>query len=161
MPLTLLWTLLSYWQPIIWASGAQTTAHQLSAHGVIALGLWLGLENTDLTPTQRRNTWLAVMIPYTLWFAIAWSAAINGIFVTGASTLSAPLLPLAIFLPVIIGVPLLMLSKRVGQVLDAMPATWLVGLQVYRVFGSWAIAALAAWGAVRRCSRCRQVLATC
>jgi hypothetical protein len=58
---------------------------------------------------------------------------------TGASPL--PVLPLAIFLPVIIGAPLLLLSERVGQVLDAMPATWLVALQLYRLFGSWAIAA--------------------
>jgi hypothetical protein len=78
------------------------------------------------------------MIPYTLWFAVAWSAAIHGVFRTGTSL---PLLPLAIWLPVIIGVPLLLLSKRVGQVLDAMPATWLVALQLYRVFGSWALAA--------------------
>jgi hypothetical protein len=48
---------------------------------------------------------------------------------------------LAIFLPVIIGAPLLLLSKWVGQVLDAMPATWLVALQLYRVFGSWALVA--------------------
>src|SRR5262249_53614135 len=66
-PLTLLWTLLTYWQPIIPASGVQTTAHQLMAHGLIALGLWLGLERTELTPGQRRATWLAGMIPYTLW----------------------------------------------------------------------------------------------
>ena len=33
-----------------------------------------------------------------------------------------PSLPLAIFLPVMIGAPLLLLSKRMGQVLDAMPA---------------------------------------
>ena len=36
----------------------------------------------------------------------------------------------------IIGAPLLLLSKRMGQLLDAMPTTWLVALQVYRVFGS-------------------------
>jgi hypothetical protein len=137
--LTALWILLIYWQPIIPASGVPTTAHQLTAHGLIALGLWLGLESTDLTPGQRRTTWLAVMIPDTLWFAVAWSAAINSVFRTGTSPL--PLLPLAIFLPVIIGAPLLLLSKRVGQVLDAMPATWLVALQLYRVFGSWALAA--------------------
>ena len=47
----------------------------------------------------------------------------------------------AIFLPVIIGAPLLLFSKRIGQVLDAMPASWLVALQLYRVFGSWALAA--------------------
>jgi hypothetical protein len=110
------------------------------AHGVIAVGLWLGLESTDLTPGQRRTTWLAVMIPYTLWFAVAWSAAINGVFRTGASPSPVPL-PLAIFLPVVIGAPLLLLSKRVGQVLDAMPETWLVALQLYRVFGSFALAA--------------------
>jgi hypothetical protein len=52
------------------------------------------------------------------------------------------LLPLAIWLPVIIGAPILLLSQRVGQVLDAMPASWLVAVQLYRVFGSWAIAAV-------------------
>jgi hypothetical protein len=138
VPLTLLWILLIYRQPIISASGVPTTVHQLMAHGLIALGLWLGLESTDLTWDQRRTTWLAVMIPYTLWMAVAWSGAINGVFRTGTRF---PALPLAIFLPVIIGAPMLLLSKRVGQVLDAMPASWLVALQLYRVFGSWALAA--------------------
>jgi len=138
VPLTLLWILLIYWQPIISASGVPTTIHQLMAHGLIALGLWLGLESTDLTSDQRRTTWLAIMIPYTLWMAVAWNGAINGAFRTGTRL---PALPLAIFLPVIIGAPLLLLSKRVGQVLDAMPASWLVALQLYRVFGGWALAA--------------------
>ena len=128
------------------------------AHGLIAVGLWLGLESTDLTPGQRRTTWLAVMVPFTLWFAVAWSAAINGVFLTGASPL--PLLPLAIFLPVIIGAPLLLLSKRVGQVLDAMPATWLVALQLYRVFGSW-LSLPGCVGCCPACSRCRRELAMC
>jgi hypothetical protein len=138
-PLTLLWTLLTYWEPIITASGVQTTAHQLTAHSLIALGLWLGLERTDLTAGQRRTTWLAVIIPYTLWFSVAWSTAVDGGFRASASPV--PFLPLAIFLPLVIGAPLLMWSKRVGQVLDAMPATWLVALQVYRIFGGWALAA--------------------
>jgi len=138
VPLTLLWILLIYWQPAISASGVPTTAVRLVVYGLIAVGLWLGLESTDLTPSQRRTTWLAVMIPYTLWMAVAWSGAINGVFRTGTGL---PALPLAIFLPVIIGAPLLLLSKRVGEVLDAMPASWLVALQLYRVFGSWALAA--------------------
>ena len=138
-PLTTLWILMIYRWPAIPASGVPTTTHQLAAHGLIALGLWLGLEHTSLTPDQRRATWLAIFIPDTLWFAVAWSAAINGAFRTDASPL--PVLPLAIFLPVIIGAPLLLLSKRVGQVLDAMPASWLVALQLFRVFGSWALAA--------------------
>ena len=137
-PLTALWIVLIYWQPIIQTSGVPTTLHQLTVHGFVALGLWLGLERTDLTPDQRCTSWLAVMIPYTLWFAVAWSAAIHGAFRTGTSL---PLLPVAIWLPLIIGVPLLLLSKRIGEVLDAMPATWLVALQLYRVFGSWALVA--------------------
>src|SRR5258708_22738406 len=36
----------------------------------------------------------------------------------------------------IIGAPLLLSSRRVGQLLDGMPTTWLVALQLYRVFGS-------------------------
>ena len=139
IPLVALWIVLIYWQPIIPTSGVPTTAHQLTAHALIAVGLWLGLESTDLTPGERRTTWLAVMIPDTLWFAVVWSAAINGAFRTNASPL--PMLPLAIFVPVMIGAPLLLLSKRVGRVLDAMPASWLVALQLYRIFGSWALAA--------------------
>ncbi|MDX8504652.1 MFS transporter [Mesorhizobium captivum] len=138
-PLTALWLLLIYRWPTIPASGVPTTAHQLAAHGLIALGLWLGLEHTSLTPGQRRATWLAIMIPDTLWFTVAWSAAINGVF--HPDTTSLPVLPSAIFLPVIIGAPLLLFSKRIGQVLDAMPASWLVAVQLYRVFGSWALAA--------------------
>lgn len=139
IPSTALWTALLYWMPVIPTSGVPVTALQLMIHGLVAVGLWLGLENTDLTPGQRRTTWLAVMIPDTLWFAVVWSAAINGVFRASASPL--PFLPLAIFLPAMIGAPLLLVSKRVGQVLDGMPASWLVALQLYRVFGSWALAA--------------------
>ena len=139
VPFTVLWTWLIYSLPVLPESGLPALAVRLMVHGLIAFGLWLGLERTDLTPGQRRTTWLAIMVPFTLWAAVAWTAAIDGVFRTGASPL--PLLPSAIFLPVIIGAPLLLLSKRVGQVLDAMPATWLVALQLYRVFGSWALAA--------------------
>ena len=134
IPFTVLWTWLIYSLPVVPESGLPAIAVRLMVLALVALGLWLGLERTDLTPDQRRTTWLAIMVPFTLWSAVAWTAAINGVFRTGASAL--PLLPLTIFLPVIIGAPLLLLSKRVGQLLDAMPTAWLVALQLYRVFGS-------------------------
>src|SRR6516225_525705 len=133
IPMTALWLGLTYSFPIVSASGVQTVAVRVFIHMLLALGLWLGLERTDLTPGQRRNFWLAVLIPYTLWLAVVWSAAINGLFLPRLSPV--PLLPLAIFLPVIIGTPILLRSKRMGQVLDAMPASWLIALQLYRVFG--------------------------
>jgi hypothetical protein len=134
IPLTALWIVLNYAFPIIGASGAPTVASRLTIHVVIALGLWLGLERAELTPTQRRNVWLAVMIPFTLWLAVIWSAAINGFFKPGVS--AVPRVPLAQFVPVIIGAPILLLSRRIGQVLDAMPASWLIALQLVRVLGS-------------------------
>jgi hypothetical protein len=137
---TAIWIALIYRLPIIPTSGVPTTTHQLSVHLVVALGAWLGLSRTDLSPSERRTLWLALMIPYTLWFALVWSASINGAFHADLPS-RVPLLPLAIFLPVVIGAPLLLRSSRVGRVLDAMPASWLVALQVYRVFGSFALAA--------------------
>ncbi len=134
VPFTALWTWLIYSFPVLPESGLAALAVRLMVHGLIALGLWLGLEHTDLTPGQRRATWLVIMVPVTLWAAVAWTAAINGVFRTGASPL--PMLPAAILLPVIIGAPLLLLSKRMGQLLDAMPTTWLIALQLYRIFGS-------------------------
>jgi hypothetical protein len=54
-----------------------------------------------------------------------------------------PLLPLAIFLPVVIGAPLLLGSRRIGRLLDATPPAWLIALQLYRVFGAvWLVGAL-------------------
>jgi hypothetical protein len=121
---TVLWTWLIYSLPAFQDSGLPALAVRLIVHALIALGLWLGLELTGFTAGQRRTTWLAIMVPLTLWAAVAWTAAINGVFRAGVSRL--PLLPSVIFLPVIIGAPVLLLSKRVGQLLDAMPATWLV-----------------------------------
>lgn len=134
VPLTVGWTVLNFAVPAIAASGAPTALARLFIHTLIALGLWLGLERAELTPSQRRNTWLAVMIPFTIWAGVIWGAAINGFFRPGLSPI--PLLPTAIFVPVIVGVPLVLRSKRLGQVLDAMPPTWLVALQAYRVLGA-------------------------
>jgi hypothetical protein len=83
--------LLTYRWPAIPSSGIPTTTHQLAAHGLIALGLWLGLEYMSLTPGQRRATRLAIMTPDTLWFAVGWSAAINGVFRPATTPLPVPL----------------------------------------------------------------------
>jgi hypothetical protein len=55
VPLTVLWMLLIYWRPAVPDSGLLAMAVRLIVHGLIALGLWLGLEGTDLTPGQRRT----------------------------------------------------------------------------------------------------------
>jgi hypothetical protein len=133
VPLTALWIALNYAFPVIGASGASTVAARLTVHVMIALGLWLGLERAELTSSQRRNVWLAVMIPFTLWLAVIWSAAIGGTFKPGAAAI--PVLPIATLGPVALALPILLRSRRIGEVLDAMPASWVVALQVLRVNG--------------------------
>src|SRR6201997_4635451 len=84
-PLTAFWIGLNYWVPGLQASGVPSTASRLAIHIAIVLGLWLALERTELPPRQRLAVWLAVIVPYTLWLAVIWSAAINGAFRPGNS----------------------------------------------------------------------------
>src|SRR2546430_17526428 len=100
VPFTVLWTWLIYSLPVLVESGLPALTVRLMVHGLIVLGLWLGLERTDLTPGQRRTTWLAIMVPFTLWAAVSWTAAINCGFRPGPSPL--PVLPSATFLPLVI-----------------------------------------------------------
>ena len=65
IPFTVLWTWLIYSLPMLLESGIATLTVRLMVHGLIALGLWLGLERTDLASNQRRTTWLAIMVPLT------------------------------------------------------------------------------------------------
>jgi hypothetical protein len=114
-------------------------------HGVILYGLWLGLARAGFDFRQRLATWLAIAIPFTLWLATVWVLAVDGFFARPSG--GPPLIPIAIFLPVVIFVPILLRSKRIGEILDATPPSWLIGLQLYRVFGgiflvAWARGAL-------------------
>jgi hypothetical protein len=123
VPFTALWTWLIYRLPVLPESGLPALTVRLMVHGLIALGLWLGLENTNLTPGQRRTAWLAIVVPFALWAGVAWTAAINGVFRTGASPL--PLLPAAIFLPVIIAA-----SATLFSIIKYIGAAYLVYLGI-------------------------------
>jgi hypothetical protein len=114
-------------------TGIPSAALRLAIHLAILTGLWLGLARTEFSASQRINIWLGVAVPFTLWLAVAWNLAINGFF--QPSVTGFPKLPIAIFAPVIIGLFVLLRSKSIAAVLDATPASWLIALQVYRIFG--------------------------
>ena len=127
--------------PGLQPSGIPTAVRRLLIHAAILLGLWLGLSRTDFPLRVQLGIWLAVVVPFTAWLAIVWPLAINGAFQTRLAG-GVTMVPIAIFAPVAIAVPVLMLSRRIGSVLDATPASWLVGIQLYRVVG---VLFLVAW----------------
>jgi hypothetical protein len=100
----------------------------------ILIGLWAALRRTDLTPAARTGTWLAIALALATWFVFIWNAALAGAFEPRPGVL--PFLPVAIVLPIIIALPLLTRSQRIAAAIDAAPASWLIGLQVYRVVGA-------------------------
>jgi hypothetical protein len=99
----------------------------------ILTGLWVALRRADLTPARRTGTWLAVALPLVAWFVFIWNVAAAGAL--EARPGAPPFLPVAIVLPIIIALPLLTRSQRIAVAIDAAPASWLIGLQVYRVLG--------------------------
>jgi hypothetical protein len=130
--ITALYVAVTFTVPAINA-GVLTVFIRLAVHVFIALGLWLGLERSALAPSERRATWVAVMVPLTLWLAVAWSAAVNGFFDT---TDSDRMILFVRLISTIIGVPILLGSRRIGQVLDAIPAGWIIALQLFRLQGA-------------------------
>lgn len=131
--------------PALQQTGITQTVVRSTIVALVLIGLWRGLSATNMPATTRRNRWLTVSIALIAWLAVTWTLAVVGVFQQGSG--ADFLLPLAIFLPLIIGLPFLLRSSWLGDVLDVTPPGWLIGLQVYRVFGSvfilaWASAVL-------------------
>ena len=127
-----LWLALNLALPELQATGAASVVIRLAIHTTLLLGLWFGLQRTSFDLAARIRVWLALALPFSAWLALVWWLAVTGAF---RPRPGVPALPIAIFLPVLIALPVLLRSKRIGQLLDATPAAWLIGLQVYRVFG--------------------------
>jgi hypothetical protein len=100
---------------------------------VLLMGLWAGVQRTALRPGARWATWLAVAVLLIAWFGVADWLGRSGVYDTDTGVV--PLLPLAIVAPLAIGLVLTLRSSRLAAVLDAIPQSWLVGVQVYRMLG--------------------------
>ncbi len=122
----------------------RTAVARVLIQAAILIGLWLALIRANLRGTTRVVLWLVIALPFTLWLAVVWALAVNGACqpISG----NGPL-PIAVFAPVLVSLVLLLRSKRVAAVLDAAPPSWLVGVQVFRIFGgiflvNWALGSL-------------------
>ena len=119
--------------PGLQSSGISVIVARTAVHLIVLAGAWAGLSRTSLTPAERRSTWLVISISLTIWHGVAWVIVARGLLLPGATTI--PLLPIMIVVPTALVIALIWRSSRIATLLDAMPASWLVGLQVYRVIG--------------------------
>lgn len=100
---------------------------------VVLYGLWQALGRAEFAAVTRVPVWLAVTMVLAIWIAAAWALAANGTFRRDIGRV--PVLPLAIFLPLLLGLIFVTRSRAVASLLDATPASWLIGVQVYRILG--------------------------
>jgi hypothetical protein len=140
--LAALWVGVNLVFPGLAPTGIPAVVTRLGIHFATLAVFWLGLSRTGFSAGKRVMLWLGVAIPLTLWLALIWNLAVGGAFIPGVARL--PRLPIAIFAPVIVGLLVVWRSKSIAAYLDATPASWLIALQVYRIFGgifivNWAI----------------------
>jgi hypothetical protein len=100
---------------------------------VLLLGLWRALGRAGVARRPALAVWLVVAIPLTLWLGGIWGAAAAGVFEVRPGAI--PRLPIAVVVPVVIGLVAVTRSRRIAAAVDAAPPSWLVGFQVYRVLG--------------------------
>jgi len=129
---TAAWLTLIASVPSLQTGGLSSIVVRFFIQGTILIGLWLALARSGFDARTRVLVWAALAVPYIVWQATVWTLAVRGAFVFAPGI---PAIPLAVFLPLILFIWPLMRSKRVGALLDAMPAQWLIALQAYRVFG--------------------------
>ncbi len=120
--------------PGLQRSGLSVVVARIAVHLILLSGTWAGLARTPLTASERAWTWLAIAVPLTLWHGVTWAIVADGLLLPGATAI--PLLPVMIIVPTAIAITLVARSRRIGTLLDAMPATWLIGVQFYRVIGA-------------------------
>jgi len=100
---------------------------------LLVLGLWWALGRAGVARRPAVAVSLAVAVPLVVWFGAIWDAALAGAFLIQPGRL--PRLPIAVVVPVIIGLVAVTRSRRIAAAVDAAPGSWLIGLQVYRVLG--------------------------
>lgn len=100
---------------------------------VLLFGLWRALGRAGVARRPALAVWLAVAIPLTLWLGGIWAAAAAGAFQVRPGVI--PPLPIAVVVPVVLGLVAVTRSRQIAAAVDAAPLSWLVGFQVYRVLG--------------------------
>jgi hypothetical protein len=106
----------------------------ISIIAAVLAGLRAAVSHTDWQQSRRIATLRMATVLLPLWFAAAVALSYAGAF-RGAPS-SPPTVEFGIFVPIIIALVWLWRSPAAMRLLDAVPQSWLVGLQFYRVLGA-------------------------
>src|SRR5262245_46068106 len=104
--------------PELQASGLLSVIVRVAIHATILAGIWLALARTAFDAGTRLGLWLFLAVPFTAWLALVWWLAVGGAFQPRPGI---PAIPIAIFLPLLVALPVLLRSRRIGAILDAAP----------------------------------------
>jgi hypothetical protein len=104
----------------------------------LAVGLALAVQRTALTAPQKSATWIALMATLVIWFGPALWLGKGGFFL--APTAFAPPIAFAIVIPIVTGLFILLSTPRFKAVVEAVPQSWMTGVQVYRALGAMFLA---------------------
>ena len=108
----------------------------LGTAGIIAavlIGLNRALKQAHWPVKRRKGTVGTAAVVLALWLAGAAALAALGTFQAAADTM--PTIQYAIALPILVGGLLIWRSEMVKHLIEAVPQSWLVGLQLYRALG--------------------------
>lgn len=101
---------------------------------ILLFGVWRALLATGKPPTNVFGVVLRLGSVLFGWLAVALFLGWLGIFRSAADR-PFPYIALAIGVPILIGALLIRGSRSVREIIDAVPQSWLVGFQFYRVVG--------------------------
>jgi hypothetical protein len=107
-----------------------------SSIGIIAaalVGLRVAVTRAGWEKAQRIATLRTAAVVLSLWFVVALALSSADVFRGHADR--APTIEFGIFVPVAIGLVWLWRSETAMRLIDAIPQSWLVGIQFYRALG--------------------------
>jgi len=120
---------------LIALSGIDIIGADVAITIILLFGVWRALLTADRPPTDVLRVVLTLGCVLFGWLAVALFLGWLGIFRLPANQ-PFPYIALAIGVPIVIGALLIRGSRRVREIVDAVPQSWLVGFQFYRVVGS-------------------------
>lgn len=108
----------------------------LSSVGIVAAvlaGIWLAVTRAGWKDAPRVVTLRTAAVLLPLWFvlalALSWVEAFRG------AADRTPTIEFGIFVPVAVGLVWMWRSETATRLIDAIPQSWLIGVQFYRVLG--------------------------